>query len=209
LAVTDSPAADPAAVQRDIVRTRVEPEIRRLYEDAPDSIGLSGNEHESLIRILLEQHAAVALRRVGAEPEHASKRGATRARIESQFGAQRASRFDAYERTIDVRRDVETLRTTLESAGLPMTEASRRQLLDEALSADRGRVHLELTGRESLPELNRKLLADRKERDQRLLPVVRSLLTKPQADHYEAFATRRREQLEAFATQPPRQPATR
>jgi hypothetical protein len=202
-------AEQPASAAIERIRMRKEREIRRSHEDARTAMGLSAEEYERLILLLVERQMQVTVKRVGAKPAASTAVADTRARIEAEFGSRRAVLFDEYERTLVARQEVETLRATLESAGLPISESQRRELIHAAIAADRDRRDVQINGGEPLEVTNRKLLAFIEERDRRFLPVVRALLSAAQAERYEAFAAERRAQFEGFVRSPPRKKESR
>jgi hypothetical protein len=199
-------AGPPPPARVEHIRARYEREVRLHYEDARGEIGLSAQEHERLVHLLVDQRMRAGVRIVGRKPAGSPTADDTRARIETEFGPRRAVLFDEYERTVHVRQEVESLRATLESAGLPISQTQRTELIRAGIAADKGSTEVAITRHDSLADRNRKLLTFIEERDRRFLPVVRRVLSAPQVARYEAFVAERRAQVEGMRS-PPRKSA--
>lgn len=167
--LTESESSELTPAQLKEIRERMLSFTRRIYEDIAVAARLSDAETEALLALLVDQQM-----RVGTA-SHNELMARNRAEIEAQIGASRAAAVGEYQNSMNARYEVEELRRELESAGMPMTEYQRRDLIKSAIAKG---AHVPMralpafTGAESFLASGQELFARIEQRDQRMLEIA-------------------------------------
>ena len=175
---------------------------RLIYEDIAAAAGLSSDEAESLIALLVNQQIAIATSNVDPTKSVASAEAyrqllaRNRAEIVAQVGTARAAAVDEYQKSINARFEVEELRRQLDSAGLPITDEQRRALIKTAIEKRAYILMPEFSGAESETAMGQELLARIQQRDQALLQIARSILKDSQVRRYDQYLQERSAAME-------------
>jgi hypothetical protein len=165
----------------------------RMYEDVGEAVGLDEAEAAAVIRTLvdqrfrdswmqIEQSKSDPVTRVAAFNEWVARH---RSEIEGQIGRARMPAFTEYERSLDARSRVETLRRNLEAEGMPLTESQRRALIRKSIEGGAYLPSPVFTGAESQTALFQEWFVREQQSDQLMLSIARPVLTTPQWQYFD------------------------
>ena len=107
------------------MRAQLRASTRRLYQDAGKFLGLTQEESDKLLDLLTEQQTrGFGERAMPRDPAE------NRAEIEALIGPARMAQWEQYQKTLPERMQVNALNSQFESAGMPLTEDQRIQLVN-------------------------------------------------------------------------------
>jgi hypothetical protein len=183
----------PTAAEMEELRKSFAEYTSRMYEDIGEAVGLDEAETAAVIRTLvdqrfrdswtqIEQSRSDTVTRVAAFNELVALH---RSEIEGQIGRARMPAFTEYERSLDARGRVETLRRNLEAEGMPLTESQRRALIKKSIEGGAYLPAPVFTGAESQTALFQEWFVREQQSDQLMLSIARPLLTTPQWQYFD------------------------
>jgi hypothetical protein len=183
----------PTAAEMEELRKSFAEYTSRMYEDIGEAVGLDEAEAAAVIRTIvdqrfrdswtqIEQSRSDTVTRVAAFNELVALH---RSEIEGQIGRARMPAFTEYERSLDARGRVETLRRNLEAEGMPLTEIQRRALIKKSIEGGAYLPAPVFTGAESQTALFQEWFAREQQSDQLMLSIARPLLTTPQWQYFD------------------------
>jgi len=191
-----APAAqeDPTftAERRENLRIQSEIEFRFLYEDVGEALGLDKTEAENLVSLLIEHRLEYAESAPGYSVAESTARAEFQAQqrreIEAQIGVERARKLAEYQRSLQVRYEVENVRELLAAQSLPLTEPQRRDLIRRGISQGAYAAPTVFTGAESEIAVTQEQTARNEIAQQRLLNAAREVLSAEQFARMEERA---------------------
>jgi hypothetical protein len=181
-------------------------ELRRIFEDVGVKVGLNEAESDTLIALLVDQRIRYAeapgldtsIDGMAARRELDAQH---RQEIETLIGADRARRLAEYQRSIQVRYEVENLRKRLANSALALTETQRKQLIQAGIERRAYAGPTVFTGGESDFAVTQEQFARNELAYQRLMDAARDVLTAEQIARVEAWWTQDRQANDAFLRQ--------
>jgi hypothetical protein len=191
-----APPERSAALQK-MMRTQLRANFKRLHADIGARLGLSQEDANKLIDLLLDQQMAVIDRgrqdrTSNATPEQrAAAYGAQQekdlADISALIGAGKMDEYKAYQETLPSRQEVDMLSRQLEAGDANLT-ADQRDRLVTALAEERKRVPVpKLSESTSREEYNREMAAWQDDYNQRAATRASSILNSEQQTTYTEF----------------------
>jgi hypothetical protein len=195
------PFESPAA--RNFLRTRMKAGIRRTYEDVGSELGLSDEKATQLIDLLADQQTR-AFARPPAEDMESMQRYAreqqqkTQAEITALIGQDKMDEWTDYQKTLPHRSQLGQVREQLESAGYPMTDSQRKQMLaaisEVSERSPRPTFNQGLPPEESAAQMNQW----QEEFDAALLDRAKEVLTADQYNSYKEYHDYQSEMRNSF-----------
>ncbi len=181
-------------------------ELDLIYEDVGANVGLGAAESDTLIALLVDQRirfaeapgldnsvdGMAARRDLGAQ--HWNE-------IETLIGAERARSLAEYQRSIQVRYEVENLRKRLANASMALTESQRKQLILAGIERRAYADPTVFTGGESDYAITQEQSTRNDLAYQRLMDAARGVLTAEQFARVEDWWTIDRAANDAFLRQ--------
>ncbi len=216
-ALSDEPGAPPREVfrasrmmespaARNFMRSRVKNNLRRMYEDVGTALGLSSDKSGQLIDLLADQQT----RNMGGPPRPAEGQSMqqyfseiqkkNQAEITAVIGQDKLDEWQAYQKTLPERSQLNQVREQLDSAGVPMTDSQRTELLaaisEEAQRNPRPVYNTGLAPEEAATQMNQW----QTEYDKALLDRAKSVLSADQFKAYQEYQDWQTEMRNSFAT---------
>jgi hypothetical protein len=133
----ESPAA------RKFMRTRVKSSMRRMYEDVGPVLGISADKTNQLMDLLADQQTRNVGRPALADGQSMQQyflqqQEKNNAEIASLIGQDKVDEWQSYQKSLPDRMQLSQVREQLDTAGVPMTENQRTELL-AAITEERER----------------------------------------------------------------------
>lgn len=181
-------------------------ELNLIYEDVGVNVGLGAAEADTLIALLVDQRVRFAeapgldmsvdgmAARRDLDAQHWNE-------IETLIGAERARSLAEYQRSIQVRYEVENLRKRLANASMALTEAQRKQLIQAGIERRAYADPTVFTGVESDFAITQEQSTRNDLAYQRLIDAARDVLTAEQFARVEDWWTIDRAANDAFLRQ--------
>lgn len=177
---------------RENLRIQSAIEFQFLYEDLGEALALDKADAENLVSLLIEQRLEFAEAAPGYSVAESSARAEFQAQqqreIEAQIGVERARKLTEYQRSLQVRYEVENVRKLLWSQSLPLTESQRKDLIRKGIAQGAYAAPVVFTGAESEIAMTQEQIARNEIAQQRLLNTARDVLTAEQFARMEERA---------------------
>src|SRR5262249_10485345 len=124
----DSPA------QMNFMRSRLKIQMRRLYGDAGQALGLSREKGNQLLDLIADQQTRNIGRANipdGESPQQyfQDQQKKNQDEIKALIGSDKMSEWAAYQQSLPQRMEVGQIRDQLEQAGVPMNDSQRTEML--------------------------------------------------------------------------------
>ncbi len=199
----ESPAA------RNFMRAQARSSVRRMYEDAGRELGLSADQTNKLIDLLTDQqtrglgeHRDIPTDRAALQKMAQEMVQKNNADIAAIIGDDKLAQWDAYQKTLPERSQVEQMRQQLDSAGVPMTSDQRGQmvaaLVDERQALPRPVAAQGATQEEAFAQQN----AWQDEYDRAIQSRAKQVLSSEQFDRYREYQEWMTDMRKSVSTQP-------
>ena len=196
----DRPGGPPErseAMQR-MVRTQLRANFKRIHSDIGEKLGLTPEEANQLIDLMVDQQLAMAgrgRRNATASAEQAEK---NLAEVTELIGAGRIDEYKAYQQTVPARHEVEQLSRQLEANDVALTKDQRDRMIT-ALAEERQRVpQPNLAESVSREEYSRAMAAWQDDYNQRTATRASSILNTEQRETYGAYQQMNKEMRQQF-----------
>jgi hypothetical protein len=190
----------------DRLREHWRAELDLIYEDVGVSVGLDAAESDTLIALLLDQRIRFAeapgldtsVDGIAARRELNVQH---RQEIETLIGDEHARRLAEYQRSMQVRFEVENMRKRLANVTLALTETQRKQLIQAGIERRAYADPTVFTGVESDFAITQEQFTRNDLAYQRLMDAARGVLTAEQFAQVDDWWTKDRAANEAFLRQ--------
>lgn len=206
----DRPGGPPErseAMQR-MMRTQMRANYKRIYADLGDQLGLSRDEANKLIDLLVDQQMSLAdlgrrdsTRSLTPEQRAATYAAQTQknlAEISALIGAGKVEEYQAYQETVPARHEVEQLSRQLEANDVALSKDQRARMVS-ALAEERKRVpQPRLSESGSREEYARAMTAWQEDYNQRTATRAGSILNGDQQKTYDEFQQLNKEMRQQF-----------
>jgi hypothetical protein len=195
----DSPA------QVNFMRSRMKTQMRKLYGDAGQALGLSQDKSNQLIDLIADQQTRNIGRPnipEGQTPQQyfQDQQKKNQDEIKSVIGADKMDEWAAYQKSLPQRMEVGQIRDQLEQAGVPMNDSQRTEML-AAVSEEQQRLPRPTLSSGVAPEeMQTQLNQWQAEYEKALMDRAKSVLT---SDQYTAYKEFQDMQAEMRANMPP------
>ena len=186
------PLDSPAGLN--FMRSRVKNQIRRLYGDVGQALGLSTEKGNQLLDLLADQQTRnLGIRRPnvpdGQTPQQyfQDQQQKNQDEIKALIGADKTDSWVAYQKSLPQRAELGQVRDQLEQAGTPMTDSQRTDMLaaitEESQRLPRPAFSQGIPPEETMAQLNQW----QTEYNKALLDRAKSVLTSEQYTAYKEY----------------------
>jgi hypothetical protein len=184
----DSPAG------RNFMRSRVKNQIRRLYGDAGEALGLSQEKSSQLLDLIADQQTRnMGFNRAnipdGKTPQQyfQEQQQKNQDEIRTLIGPDKVDEWAAYQKSLPQRAELGQVRDQLDQAGYPMTDSQRTEMLaaitEESQRLPRPTPSQGIAPEESMAQMNQW----QNEYSKALLDRAKSVLTADQYNTYKEY----------------------
>ena len=187
------PMHESAAAQR-YMRAQLKASMRRQYEDLGTVLGLSQEQANKLIDVLADPPM-----RMIAEPRSgpidratilqsaADAKKRTDAAIAAVIGQEKLPQWEAYQKTMPERSEVNMLRDEMQRMGVPVSDDQRAQLVDMLIEQHQQNPRPTLQQGVPPEEMYQASTKWQSESEQAFVDRAKSVLTKEQYEHYRDY----------------------
>jgi hypothetical protein len=184
----DSPAG------RNFMRSRMKNQIRRLYGDVGEALGLSAEKSNQLLNLIADQQTRdIVFGRPGIpdgktpQQNFQEQQQKNQDEIKALIGADKVDEWAAYQKSLPQRAELGQVRDQLEQSGYPMTDSQRTEMLaaitEESQRLPRPTFSQGIPPEESMAQMNQW----QNEYSKALLDRAKSVLTADQYNTYKEY----------------------